>query len=168
VDRAVTAGERPAVIALGSNIGDRRAAMTFAVRRLSRILSHLALSDIVETEPEGPSGELLEGEPPYLNAVVTGTTTLDGRALLDELMAIEQEFGRERPYPGAARTIDLDLILLGDVVIDEPGLQVPHPRFRTRFFVLGPLAEVAPNLMDPVTGKSIGELLRELLRDEAR
>ena len=142
--------------------------MTFAVRRLSRILSNLALSDIVETDPEGPSGQLLEGEPLYLNAVVTGTTTLDGRAMLDELMAIEQELGRERPYPGAARTIDLDLILLGDVVIDEPGLQVPHPRFRTRFFVLGPLAEVAPNLKDPVTGKSVGELLRELLRNEAR
>jgi 2-amino-4-hydroxy-6-hydroxymethyldihydropteridine diphosphokinase len=168
VDRAVTAGERPAVIALGSNLGDRRAAMTFAVHRLSRILSNLALSDIVETDPEGPSGELLEGEPLYLNAVVTGTTTLDGRALLDELMAIEQDFGRERPYPGAARTIDLDLILLGDVVIDKPGLKVPHPRFRTRFFVLGPLAEIAPDLKDPVTGKSIGELLRELLRDEAR
>ena len=73
--RAVTAGERPAVVALGSNLGDRRAAITFAVHRLSRILSNLALSDIVETEPEGPSGELLEGEPLYLNAVVSGTTT---------------------------------------------------------------------------------------------
>ena len=142
--------------------------MTFAVLRLSRILSNLALSNIVETEPEGPSGELREGEPLYLNAVVTGTTTLDGRALLDELMAIEQEFGRERPYPGAARTIDLDLVLLGDVVIDEPGLQLPHPRFRSRFFVLGPLAEIAPDLIDPITGLKVGELLKRLLRDHTR
>ena len=62
----------------------------------------------------------------------------------------------------------LDLILLGDEVIDEPGLQVPHPRFRTRFFVLGPLAEVAADLRDPVTGLRVGELLRRLLRDQTR
>ena len=89
-------------------------------------------------------------------------------SLLDELLAIERDFGRERPRPGAARTLDLDLILLGDDVIDEPGLQVPHPRFRTRFFVLGPLVEVAADLMDPVTGLRVSELLQRLLRDEGR
>ena len=67
------------------------------------------------------------------------------RRALDELLAIERDFGRERPYPGAPRTLDLDLILYGDAVVDEPGLRVPHPRFRERFFVLGPLAE----LLDP-------------------
>ena len=106
---------------------------------MSRLLSNISLSPIVETEPQGPDGEVLGHEPLFLNAVVTGTTALDARSLLDELLAIERDFGRERPYPGAARTLDLDLILLGDDVIDEPGLQVPHPRFRTRFFVLGPL-----------------------------
>jgi 2-amino-4-hydroxy-6-hydroxymethyldihydropteridine diphosphokinase len=111
---------------------------------------------------------VLAGEPLFLNAVVAGTTTLDARSLLEELLGIEREFGRERPYPGAARTLDLDLILIGDEVIDEPGLQVPHPRFRTRFFVLGPLAEIAPDLIDPVTGLRVGELLRRLLRDEGR
>ena len=104
--------------------------MAFALDRLSRILPISRLSDIVETEPQGPDGEVLAGEPLFLNAVVTGTTTLEARTLLDDLLAIEREFGRERPYPGAARTLDLDLILLGDEVIDEPGLQVPHPRFR--------------------------------------
>ncbi len=167
VDRAVSGDERPVAIALGSNLGDRRAAMAFAMDRLSRILSNLCLSDIVETDPEGPDGEVLAGEPLFLNAVVTGTTTLGGRALLDELLAIEREFGRERPYAGAARTLDVDLILLGDAIIDEPGLQVPHPRFRTRFFVLGPLAEIAPDMVDPVTGLTVGELLKRLLRDEA-
>ncbi len=98
----------------------------------------------------------------------TGTTALDARSLLDELLAIERDFGRERPYPGAARTLDLDLILLGDDIIDEPGLQVPHPRFRTRFFVLGPLAEIAPDLRDPVTGGRVADLLKRLLRDEGR
>ena len=65
---------------------------------------------------------------------------------------------------GAPRTLDLDLVLLGDLVLDEPGLQVPHPRFRTRTFVLGPLAEVAPTLTDPMTGVSIERLLAKLSR----
>ena len=93
---------------------------------------------------------------------------MEARELLDELLAIEREFGRERPYPGAPRTLDLDLVLLGDAVIDEPGLQVPHPRFRDRFFVLGPMAEIAPELEDPVTGLRVAELLRDLLRNEGR
>jgi 2-amino-4-hydroxy-6-hydroxymethyldihydropteridine diphosphokinase len=93
---------------------------------------------------------------------------LTARALLDALLGIEREFGRERPFHGAPRTLDLDLVLFGEAIIDEPGLHVPHPRFRSRFFVLGPLAEVAPELRDPVTGLSVGELLRNLLRDENR
>jgi 2-amino-4-hydroxy-6-hydroxymethyldihydropteridine diphosphokinase len=168
VDRAVTVAPRPVAIAIGSNLGDRRAAIAFAMDRLSRILSDISYSDIVETEPEGRDGGVVAGEPLFLNAVVTGTTTLGARDLLDQLLATEGEFGRERPYPGAARTLDLDLILLGDAVIDEPGLQVPHPRFRARFFVLGPLAEIAPDLVDPVTGLRVGELLKRLLRDEGR
>ena len=142
--------------------------MAFALDRLSRILSNVVLSDIVETDPEGASGEVLAAEPLFLNAVVAGTTTLDARSLLAELLAIEREFGRERPHPGAARTLDLDLILCGDEIIDEPGLQVPHPRFRSRFFVLGPLAEIAPDLSDPVTGLRVGELLKRLLQDDGR
>jgi len=70
--------------------------------------------------------------------------------------------GRQRPYPGAPRTIDLDLLLYGDAVIEEPGLTVPHPRFRDRRFVLEPLAEVAPDWVDPVTGLTIADLLRAL------
>lgn len=150
-----------AVIALGSNLGDRQAAIDFALRRLGAILSGIVVSEIVETEPEG---EDVEGQPPYLNAVVVGETTLGARDLLDQLLRIEREFGRTRPAPHAARTLDLDLILLGDAVIDEPGLHVPHPRFRDRVFVLGPLAGIAPDLRDPVTGRRVGELLRALLR----
>jgi 2-amino-4-hydroxy-6-hydroxymethyldihydropteridine diphosphokinase len=168
VDRAVAADDRPVAIALGSNLGDRQAAIAFAHARLSRLLSNITLSPVVETEPQGPDGEVLGDEPLFLNGVVTGTTALDARPLLEELLAIERDFGRERPRPGAARTLDLDLILLGDDVIDEPGLQVPHPRFRARFFVLGPLAEIAPDLRDPVTGERVADLLKRLLRDEGR
>ena len=74
------------------------------------------------------------------------------------LLAIEAERGRARPFAGAARTLDLDLVLFGDQVIEEPGLIVPHARFRERKFVLEPLAEIAPDLVDPVAGKTVGEL----------
>jgi 2-amino-4-hydroxy-6-hydroxymethyldihydropteridine diphosphokinase len=80
--------------------------------------------------------------------------------MLDVLRAIEWTFGRERPYVGAPRTLDLDLILYGGEVIAMPGLIVPHPRFRDRRFVLEPLAELVPEWIDPVTGKTIAELLR--------
>ena len=157
--------DRRVAVALGSNLGDRRAALAFAVDRLGVLLSDPTVSDFIETEPEG---EGLQDQPPYLNAIVVGHTTLEARDLLQALLDIEREFGRERPYRGAPRTLDLDLVLLGDEVIDEPGLQVPHPRFRSRFFVLGPLSEVAADLRDPVTGLRVGELLRDLLRDQTR
>ncbi len=152
-------------IAIGANLGDRRAAVAFAVEHLARLVNGLTLSDLIETEPDG---EGLQDQPLYLNAVAVGDTQLTARQLLDGLLAIEQAYGRQRPFPGAARTLDLDLILLGDTLEDSPGLQVPHPRFRERFFVLGPLAEVAPDLVDPVTGSRVWELLRDLLRDEER
>jgi 2-amino-4-hydroxy-6-hydroxymethyldihydropteridine diphosphokinase len=152
-------------IAIGSNLGDRHAAVAFAAERLRAFVTDNSLSDPVETEPEG---EGLEDQPLYLNAVAVGETALGPRDLLDGLLAIERDYGRERPYPGAARTLDLDLILLGDTREDAPGLHVPHPRFRERFFVLGPLAEVAPEMIDPVTGLRVWELLRNLLRNQNR
>lgn len=154
-----------AAVAIGANLGDRAAAIRFAADRLAPLLSGLLLSAVVETEPEG---EGLEGQPLYLNAVAVGETRLSARELLDHLLHIERDFGRTRPAPGAPRTLDLDLVLLGGQVIDEPGLTVPHPRFRQRFFVLGPLAEIAPDLVDPVTGSRVADLLRALLRDDAR
>jgi 2-amino-4-hydroxy-6-hydroxymethyldihydropteridine diphosphokinase len=154
-----------AAIAIGSNIGDRQAAVAFATERLRALINGLEISAAIETEPEG---EGLQDQPLYLNAVAVGDTALAPRDLLDALLAIERDYGRERPYPGAPRTLDLDLILLGDMQEDTPGLRVPHARFRDRFFVLGPLAEIAPDMIDPVTGLRVWELLRNLLRDEKR
>ena len=140
----------------------------FNLRRsdVGRLLSDITASDIVETEPVGADGEVRFEDPLFLNSVIIGTTTLQPRELLEQLLATERDFGRERPYPAAARTLDLDLILYDGDVIDEPGLQVPHPRFRSRFFVLGPLAEIAPKMVDPVSGMTVMDLLQSLLRDE--
>jgi 2-amino-4-hydroxy-6-hydroxymethyldihydropteridine diphosphokinase len=151
---------RPVAIAAGSNLGDRRAALAFAGGRLSSILTGLRVSSPVETMPEGAG---LENQPLYLNAAMAGETDLPARELLDTLLRIEQDFGRERPYPNAPRTLDLDLILAGAEIIDDAGLIVPHPRFRSRVFVLAPLAEIAPDLRDPVTGSTVKELLRVAL-----
>ena len=113
-----------------------------------------------DTAPVGVSPD----HPRYLNGVVVGETSLSARELLDRLLAIEAAAGRTRPSPMAPRTLDLDLILFGDQKIEEPGLTVPHPRFRERLFVLEPLAEVAPDWIDPVTGCRINELLSALLQ----
>ena len=118
-------------------------------------MSHLRVSSFYDTDPVDVPGT----QPRFLNAAATGESELSARAALDALLVVEQQLGRERPYIGAPRTIDLDLILYADSVINEPGLMVPHPRFRERRFVLQPLAEIAADWIDPVTGKTIGELL---------
>ncbi len=145
------------VIAFGSNLGDRERAIRAAADRIAALLTSFRLSPIFETQPVGDG---LENDPRYLNAVGVGESTLSPRELFEELRSIELAAGRTRPYPGAPRTLDLDLILAGDQVVEEPGLQVPHPRFRERLFVLEPLAAIAPDLIDPVTGRTVLELLR--------
>ena len=146
-------------IALGSNLGDRAAHLAWAVGQLSRIVSNLVVSEPVETRPVGAG---LEFDPDFLNAVAVGESELAPAALVAALLDIERRRGRERPHPNAPRTLDLDLILAGDNVVDEPGVQVPHPRFRERRFVLEPLASIAPNVVDPVSGLTAADLLSQL------
>ena len=144
-------------IALGSNLGDRRAHLDFALARLGDVLTDLRVSRIRETQPVDVPDE----QPPYLNAVATGTTTLGAADLLERLLQIEAARGRTRPGVRSARTLDLDLVLYGDAIIDTPTLKVPHPRFRERAFVLEPLAEVAGDWIDPVTRQTIRALSSE-------
>ena len=148
----------PVAIALGSNLGDRDEQLDEAEDRLAVLLSGAVASARYETGSVGGP----PNAPDFLNEVVVGTTLLGPRSLLEALHAIEEAAGRERPFVNAPRTLDLDLILYGDFVIDEPGLRVPHPRFRDRAFVLQPLAEVAGDWVDPVSGHAVKDLLDQV------
>ena len=153
-----SAGEpRRIAVALGSNLGDRAAHLAFAARHLRDVLDDVIVSPYVESEPEGGADQ-----PPYLNAAAVGRSAAAPVALLRRFLAIEHEAGRRRPFPQAPRTLDLDLILAGEIVLLRPDLEVPHPRFRRRRFVLEPLAAIAPDLVDPVSGRTVGELLADL------
>ena len=146
-------------IALGSNLGDRRAHLEYAVDALRLDLTDVSVSSFLETTPVGVGPE----HGAYLNAAIVGHTQLSARVLMERLLEIEEERGRARPYPQAPRTLDLDLVLYGDEIIEEDGLSVPHPRFREREFVLRPLAEIAPEMIDPITGQPIRDLLNRRL-----
>jgi 2-amino-4-hydroxy-6-hydroxymethyldihydropteridine diphosphokinase len=145
-------------VALGSNLGDRERYLREAVDELRSFISDLTSSTFYDTAPIG-----VGDQPRFLNAAAIGATTLSARALLEKLLSIEAQFGRTRPHPGAARTLDLDLILYGDQIIEERDLTVPHPRFRERRFVVEPLAEIAPDWIDPVTKRTVDDLMRGLL-----
>jgi 2-amino-4-hydroxy-6-hydroxymethyldihydropteridine diphosphokinase len=150
-------------VALGSNLGDRRAHLDYAVSRLRPLLDDLKVSSYYNTAPVDVAGD----QPDFLNAAAVGKTTMTARELLGRLLGIELERGRQRPHPAAARTLDLDLVLFGEEIInDPPGLIVPHPRFRDRPFVLAPLAEIAADLRDPVTGKTVDELRRHIVNNK--
>jgi 2-amino-4-hydroxy-6-hydroxymethyldihydropteridine diphosphokinase len=148
-----------AYIGLGSNLGDRKTTVRRALELLAAepLVELVAVSALRETEPVGPVEQ-----PRFLNAVAAVETSLHPRALLARLLEIERVLGRTRTGPRfGPRTIDLDLLLHGDTVVDEPGLTVPHPRLHERRFALEPLAELDPHLHIPGRGH-VEALLAEL------
>jgi 2-amino-4-hydroxy-6-hydroxymethyldihydropteridine diphosphokinase len=147
-----------AFVGIGSNLGNREAHLARAIELLSAEdgIEVSAVSQIRETEPVGP---VEQG--PFLNGAVQVGTELAPRELLDRLLGIEQRMGRVRRERYGPRTIDLDLLLYGDEVVDEPGLIVPHPRLKERRFALEPLSDLDPSLTIPGSGP-ISALLAEL------
>lgn len=149
-----------AYIALGSNLGNRRAYLDGAVAAMRRhpAITVRRVSSWIETEPVGGP----PGQGKYLNGAAEIETRLSPQELLGALLAIEREFGRVRETPAGPRTLDLDLLLYDDRIIDEPGLVLPHPRMAERRFVLGPLAEIAPEARHPRANATVADLLARL------
>jgi 2-amino-4-hydroxy-6-hydroxymethyldihydropteridine diphosphokinase len=145
-------------IGLGSNLGDSLAILTGAIERLKMHpqIELLAISSWYLTAPIGPP------QPDYVNACATIETSLTPLELLSALQSIEAEFGRVRQEVWGARTLDLDLLLYGDRIINLPTLQIPHPHMYDRAFVIVPLAQIAPDLIEPQSGKSIVTLSKQL------
>jgi 2-amino-4-hydroxy-6-hydroxymethyldihydropteridine diphosphokinase len=140
-----------AFVGLGANLGDREATIRQALELLASTpgVEIVAASTLSETAPVG-----YVDQPRFLNGAAALDTTLPARELLDAMLAVERELGRERTGPRfGPRTIDLDLLLYGDERIDEPGLRVPHPRLHERAFALEPLAELDPALEIPGRGR---------------
>ena len=138
-----------AFVGLGANLGDPESQVRLAITALGQLpkTQLVAASSLYRSAPVGVSPQ-----PDFINAVACIETRLTARQMLEELITTEARFGRERPFPGAPRTLDLDLLLYGDQTIEEPGLLVPHPRMHERAFVLLPLAEIAADAVIPHKG----------------
>ncbi|AFZ47307.1 2-amino-4-hydroxy-6-hydroxymethyldihydropteridin epyrophosphokinase [Cyanobacterium stanieri PCC 7202] len=147
-----------AAIALGSNLGESKDNLQTAVARikLAPQIELIQCSHWYQTKPVGPP------QPDYINGCITIHTTFTPIELLNFLLIIELIFGRERNEKWGARTLDLDLILYDDLILDLPNLKVPHPLMRERVFVLIPLAEIAPDWVDPVSKLTVSALANKL------
>jgi 2-amino-4-hydroxy-6-hydroxymethyldihydropteridine diphosphokinase len=141
-----------AYVGVGANLGDREATIRAALAALPDVV---AVSELRETAPVG-----VVDQPPFLNGAAALETELSPRELLDALLEVERRLGRERRERWGPRTIDLDLLLHGDDVLDEPGLTVPHPRLHERRFALEPLLDLDPDLVVPGRGRVIDLLAR--------
>ncbi|MGB2754546.1 MAG: 2-amino-4-hydroxy-6-hydroxymethyldihydropteridine diphosphokinase [Phycisphaerae bacterium] len=149
-------------LGLGSNLGDRRRNLEAALEALRAHpqIAVSAVSSFLETDPVGGP----PGQGKFLNAAAKIETDLSPEALLEELKRVERALGRREGPRWGPREIDLDILLYGDAVLETPDLMIPHPRLRERRFVLEPLAEIAPAARDPVTGRTVRELLALLDR----
>lgn len=151
-------------LGLGSNLGDREALLREALRALESPGLHIQrVSPVYETEPVDVAGQHW-----FLNLVAEAATDLFPLQLLHRTARIEIQLGRPRVAPKGPRTIDIDILLFGNAIVNTPKLEIPHPRFRERRFVLAPLVDLAPQLRDPVTRKSVRELLSEVQGQSVR
>lgn len=146
-----------AYIGMGANLGDRLATLNEAVERISTLGLVRSVSSVYETDPVG-----FADQPAFLNAAISLQTPLAPGDLMTNLLRIERDLGRVRIFPNAPRTIDLDILLYDDAVIEAAGVTVPHPRLHERAFVLVPVADIAPNVVHPVLGVSVSDLLERL------
>lgn len=148
----------PTAIALGSNLGDSLATLEAATAELAAIggIQLQAKSSWYITKAVGPP------QPDYLNGCIILRVEINPEELLQTLLAVEQQFGRVRQERWGPRSLDLDLLLYDDLIIDTPNLQVPHPRMQERAFVLVPLAEIAPDWVEPVSGFVIRDLVKKV------
>ena len=157
---------RVAYIGMGGNLaswaGTPEATLAAAAVRLESLGRVTLRSSLYSTEPVG-----FAAQPRFVNAVAALETELEPRALLEGLLAIEREFGRDRTagIANGPRTLDLDILLFGDLKISEPGLEIPHPRLNQRAFVLVPLNEIAPMDLDAGFGKTVSQLMHSLFPD---
>ncbi len=157
---------RTAYIGMGGNLascaGAPEATLAAAALRLESLGRVACRSSLYSTEPVG-----FAAQPRFVNAVVALETELGPRELLDELLAFELEFGRDRAagFANGPRTLDLDILLLGDLILSEPGLEIPHPQLAERTFVLVPLCEIAPRALDARSGRTVSQLLHSLFPD---
>jgi len=146
-----------AYLALGSNVGDKLNNIQTAVAEILRIPAKIIeMSHIFETEPVG-----IKDQPMFLNCCIEIETELAPMELLEKCLEIERKLGRVRREKNGPREIDVDILFYGDKILDEPGLKIPHPEIRNRKFVLVPLAEIAPDFADPVTKKTVSQMLKE-------
>jgi 2-amino-4-hydroxy-6-hydroxymethyldihydropteridine diphosphokinase len=157
-----------AYIAMGGNVpswaGAPEQTLAAAAERLESLGRVTARSSLYSTDPVGYADQ-----PRFVNAVIALETELSPRALLEGLLALEKEFGRDRAHgiPNGPRSLDLDIVLFGEERISEPGLEIPHPRFAERAFVLIPMNEIAPQILVSRSGRSVGQLLHSL-RNQAK
>lgn len=148
-------------LSLGSNIGDRQSYLRDAIARLESIGKVVAVSSMYETEPVE-----FTAQPWFMNCVVALTTEMTPAQLMAAILRIEQQMGRRRAQEKGPRTIDIDILLFGDTVVDSPELTIPHPALHQRRFVLEPLAEIAPETQHPLLHHTIRELRDALPRGQ--